>query len=103
MSNSLTVELFDKLVENVETMNKEIKDINIFENIRIKDIIKFNRIKIDHDIELKKMTNKRELEFLKLAVESTKNKNLYEPQKHNHDNNHNNINHYTEKKYVCFI
>lgn len=103
MSNSLTVELFDKLVENVETMNKEIKDINIFENIRIKDIIKFNRIKIDHDIELKKMTNKRELEFLKLAVESSKNKNLYEPQKHNHDNNHNNINHDTEKKYVCFI
>jgi uncharacterized integral membrane protein len=114
MSNSLTVELFDKLVENVETMNKEIKDINIFENIRIKDIIKFNRIKIDHDIELKKMTNKRELEFLKLAVESTKNKNLYEPQKHNHnDNNHNNHNnnnhnnndnnHNIEKKYICFI
>jgi hypothetical protein len=105
MSNSLTVELFDKLVENVENMNKEIKDINIFENIRIKDIIKFNRIKIDHDIELKKMTNKRELEFLKLAVESTKNKNLYEPQKHNHDNNnnHNNNHHDIEKKYVCFI
>jgi hypothetical protein len=115
MSNSLTVELFDKLVENVEIMNKEIKDINIFENIRIKDIIKFNRIKINHDIELKKMTNKRELEFLKLAVESTKNKNLYEPQKHNHnDNNHNNNNnnnnninndnnHNIEKKYICFI
>ena len=114
MSNSLTIELFDKLVENVENMNKEIKDINIFENIRIKDIIKFNRIKINHDIELKKMTNKRELEFLKLAVESTKHKNLYENHKHHHhddnDNNHfnknnnsDNNNHDKEKKYVCFI
>jgi len=72
MSNSLTLELFDKLVENVEAINKEIKDINIFENIRIKDIIKFNRIKIDHDIELKKMSNRRELEFLKLTVEALK-------------------------------
>ena len=115
MSNSLTIELFDKLVENVENMNKEIKDINIFENIRIKDIIKFNRIKINHDIELKKMTNKRELEFLKLTVESTKNKILYENPKHHHNHNNNNNNNYNnhddndnyhdkEKKYnVCFI
>ena len=100
LSNTLTVELFDKLVENVENMNKEIKDINIFENVRIKDIIKFNRVKINHDIELRKMTNKRELEFLKLTVESTKNKCLYESQKH-HDNNINNIN--KEKKFTCFI
>lgn len=83
LSNNLTVELFDKLVENVESINKEIKDINIFENIRIKDIIKFNRIKVNHDIELKKLTNKRELEFLKLTVESTKNKFIYENQKNN--------------------
>jgi uncharacterized integral membrane protein len=103
MSNSLTIELFEKLVENVENMNKEIKDINIFENIRIKDIIKFNRIKINHDIELKKMTNKRELEFLKLTVESTRNKFLYENPKHHHDIN--DINHIInkEKKYVCFV
>ena len=119
MSNSLTIELFDKLVENVENMNKEIKDINIFENIRIKDIIKFNRIKINHDIELKKMTNRRELEFLKLTVESTKNKCLYENEKNhinennhknnhnnsfnNHKNNHNNSFNDKEKKYTCFI
>ena len=104
LSNTLTIELFDKLVENVENMNKEIKDINIFENIRIKDIIKFNRVKINHDIELRKMTNKRELEFLKLTVESTKNKCLYESQKH-HDNNIDNININInkEKKYTCFI
>jgi hypothetical protein len=99
MSNSLTLELFDKLVENVEAINKEIKDINIFENIRIKDIIKFNRIKIDHDIELKKMSNRRELEFLKLTVEATKHKCLYEHQKHNV--NIDDIN--KEKKYTCFV
>jgi len=77
-SNNLTIELFDKLVENVETINKEIKDVNIFENIRIKDIIKFNKIKADHDIQLKKLSTKKELEFLKLTIESTRNKCLYE-------------------------
>jgi len=96
MSNSLTIELFDKLVENVENMNKEIKDINIFENIRIKDIIKFNRIKVQHDIELKKLTNKRELEFLKLTVESTKNKYIYENDKHHIAEMKN------KNKYTCF-
>ena len=83
LSNNITIELLDKLVENVETINKEIKDINIFENIRIKDIIKFNRIKVHHDIELKKLTNIRELEFLKLTIESTRNKFIYENQKNN--------------------
>ena len=83
LSNNFTPELFDKMVENVENINKEIKDINIFENVRIKDIIKFNRIKIKHDIELKKLANKRELEFLKLTVESTKNKFIFENQKNN--------------------
>ena len=83
LSNNFTPELFDKMVENVENINKEIKDINIFENIRIKDIIKFNRIKVKHDTELKKLANKRELDFLKLTVESTKNKFVYENQKNN--------------------
>ena len=97
ISNNLTPELFDKLVENVETYNKEIKDINIFENIRIKDIIKFNRVKVSHDIELKKLTNKRELEFLKLTIEATKNKIMYNADKINAEN-HNLI----EKKTCCF-
>lgn len=83
LSNIFTTELFDKVVENVENINKDIKDINIFENIRIKDIIKFNRIKVQHDIELKKLTNVRELEFLKLSIESTKNKYIYDNQKNN--------------------
>ncbi len=81
LSNSLTSELFDKLVENIENINREIKDINIFENIRIKDIVKFNGIKVDHDISLQKLINKRELEFLKLTIDSTKNKYKYNPNK----------------------
>lgn len=97
ISNNLTPELFDKLVENVETYNKEIKDINIFENIRIKDIIKFNHIKVNHDIELKKLTNKRELEFLKLTIEATENKIIYNAEKVEAQNNNLNI-----KKNSCF-
>jgi hypothetical protein len=99
LSNSLTVELFDKLVENVETINKEIKDINIFENIRIKDIIKFNKIKADHDVQLKKLSTKKELEFLKLTIESTRNKCLYEKQTNEIEADVNNLN---KKKAGCF-
>ena len=100
ISGTLTLELFEKLVDNVENINKEIKDINIFENIRIKDIIKFNKIKVRHDIQLKELTNKRELEFLKLALKSTKNKYNYDTSKlidnneNNNDNNNDNFNNY---------
>ena len=78
MSNNLTLEIFNRLVDNVENINKEIKDISIFENIRIRDIIKFNKIKVNHDIKLKELGNKRELEFLKLSIESAKNKKKYD-------------------------
>jgi uncharacterized integral membrane protein len=81
LSNNLSLETFDKLVENIENINREIKDINIFENIRIKDIVKFNAIKVDHDIQLQKLINKRELEFFKLTIESTKNKFKYNENK----------------------
>jgi len=81
LSNNLTSEVFDKLVENIENINREIKDINIFENIRIKDIVKFNGIKVDHDISLQKLINKRELEFLKLTIDSTKNRHKYDKDK----------------------
>jgi len=81
LSNNLSLETFDKLVQNIENINREIKDINIFENIRIKDIVKFNGIKVDHDIQLQKLINKRELEFFKLTIESTKNKHKYNENK----------------------
>jgi hypothetical protein len=81
LSNNLSTETFDKLVENIENINKEIKDINIFENIRIKDIVKFNGIKVNHDIQLQKLINKRELEFFKLSMKSTKNKVKYSENK----------------------
>ena len=99
LSNNLTTELFDKLVENVETINKEIKDVNIFENIRIKDIIKFNKIKADHDIQLKKLSTKKELEFLKLTIESTRNKCLYERDTKNIAEDVNNL---KKNKIGCF-
>jgi hypothetical protein len=99
LSNNLTVELFDKLVENVEIINKEIKDINIFENIRIKDIIKFNKIKADHDVQLKKLSTKKELEFLKLTIESTRNKCLFEKQTNEIEEDVNNL---KKNKVGCF-
>jgi hypothetical protein len=89
MTNNMTIEIFNKLAENVENINKEIKDISIFENIRINDIIKFNRIKVNHDIQLKELGNKRELEFLKLSIESTRNKKLFENENINMNDNFN--------------
>jgi uncharacterized integral membrane protein len=99
LSNNLTIDLFEKLVENVETINKEIKDINIFENIRIKDIIKFNKIKADHDVQLKKLSTKKELDFLKLTIESTRNKCLFEKQTNEIEEDVNNLN---KNKVKCF-
>jgi hypothetical protein len=89
MTNNMTIDIFNKLAENVENINKEIKDISIFENIRINDIIKFNRIKVNHDIQLKELGNKRELEFLKLSIESTRNKKLFENENINMNDNFN--------------
>lgn len=97
MSNNLTLEIFNKLVENVENINKEIKDVSIFENIRIKDIIKFNKIKVSHDIQLKELGNKRELEFLKLSIESAKQKKNFDI-----DNNNSSIDMNLIKKNGCF-
>jgi hypothetical protein len=81
LSNNLTPELYEKLQETVETYNKEIKEISIFDNIRTNDIIRFNKIKVKHDIELEKLSNKRELELLKLTIENTRQKCEYEYKK----------------------
>ena len=78
ISNNLTPELYDKLQETVETYNKEIKEISIFDNIRRNDILRFNKIKVKHDIELEKLSNKRELELLKLSIENTRKKCEFE-------------------------
>ncbi len=79
MNNSLTDDLYDKLKETVEGYTKDIKDISIFENIRNEDIIKFNKIKVNHDIKLQELAAKREIELLKITINSTnKKKNIQE-------------------------
>lgn len=79
MNNSLTDDLYDKLKETVEGYTKDIKDISIFENIRNEDIIKFNKIKVNHDIKLQELAAKREIELLKITINSTnKKKNIEE-------------------------
>ncbi len=79
MNNSLTDDLYDKLKETIEGYTKDIKDISIFENIRNEDIIKFNKIKVNHDIKLQELAAKREIELLKITINSTnKKKNIQE-------------------------
>ena len=79
MNNTLTDDLYDKLKETIEGYNKDIKDISIFENIRNEDIIKFNKIKVNHDIKLQELVAKREIELLKININSTnKKKNIEE-------------------------
>jgi len=74
MNNSLTDELYEKLKETIENINRDIKDISVFENIRNEDIIKFNKIKVTHDIKLQKMATDREIEILKITMNSKKRK-----------------------------
>lgn len=78
MNNSLTDELYEKLRDTVEEYNRDIKEISIFENIRNQDIIKFNKIKVDHDIKLQQLATKREIELLKLTMNSRKKKEAIE-------------------------
>jgi hypothetical protein len=78
LSNNLNDELYEKLTETIEGYNNEIKEISIFENIRTADIIKFNKIKVEHDIKLQQMANKREIELLKLSIDTTREKCKYE-------------------------
>ena len=78
ISNNLTDEVYEKLQDTVETYNKEIKDISIFENIRNADIIRFNKIKVDHDIKMQKIATKREIELLKITTNKNKMKDTIE-------------------------
>ena len=74
INNTLTDELYNKLKETIEDYNDNIKDINIFENIRNGDILKFNKIKLDHDIKMQKIASDREIELLKISINSKKKK-----------------------------
>jgi len=79
MNNTLTDDLYEKLKETIEGYNKDIKEISVFENIRNEDIIKFNKIKVNHDIKLQELAAKREIELLKITINSTnKKKNIKE-------------------------
>ena len=71
---NVTFEALDNLANEISLKTNPTN----FENIRIKDIIKFNKIKADHDVQLKKLSTRKELEFLKLTIESTRNKCLFE-------------------------
>lgn len=66
INNELNYEVFKKIQDTIEDYNKEIKNINIFENIRNTDIIKFNNIKVNHDLRLHQLSSKREIELLRI-------------------------------------
>ena len=74
MNNTLTDELYEKLKETIEGYNRDIKELSVFENIRNEDIIKFNRIKVNHDIKLQKLATEREIELLRITMNSKRQK-----------------------------
>jgi hypothetical protein len=74
INNELNLEVFKKIQETIEDYNKEIKSINIFENIRNTDIIKFNNIKVNHDLRLHQLASKREIELLRINKITNKKK-----------------------------
>ena len=84
INNELNYEIFKKIQDTIEDYNKEIKSINIFENIRNTDIIKFNNIKVNHDLRLHQLSSKREIELLRINNSTRKKK---ENINNNKDNN----------------
>jgi hypothetical protein len=50
----------------LDEYNKEIKDINFYEDIRTKEIIKLNKVKADYDIKLKNINKTKELNTVKI-------------------------------------
>ena len=74
INNELNHEVFKKIQDTIEEYNKEIKNINIFENIRNTDIIKFNKIKVNHDLRLHQLASNREIELLKINTSMNKKK-----------------------------
>ena len=74
INNELNYDIFKKIQDTIEDYNKEIKSINIFENIRNTDIIKFNNIKVNHDLRLHQLSSKREIELLRINKSTKKKK-----------------------------
>lgn len=74
INKELNNEIFKKIQDTIEDYNKEIKNINIFENIRNTDIIKFNNIKVNHDLRLHQLASKREIELLRINKSMEKKK-----------------------------
>jgi hypothetical protein len=65
-SNELTENIYKEIHNTIQTYNKEIKAISIFENIRNTDIIKFNKIKACQDIKLQQILKGREIRLLEI-------------------------------------
>jgi len=59
-------DIFDNLFNKIIEYNNEIKELNIFEDIRNSDIIKYNKFKMKHDIELEYLYLKKETELSKI-------------------------------------
>lgn len=74
INKELNNEIFKKIQDTIEDYNKEIKSINIFENIRNTDIIKFNNIKVNHDLRLHQLASRREIELLRINKSMEKKK-----------------------------
>ena len=55
INNIFTDELFENLYNKIIEYNNDIKEINIFEEIRINDLIKIYKNKTKHDIEIEKL------------------------------------------------
>jgi len=66
INNDYCDETFKKLFKKVIDYNNQIKDINIFENIRINDIVKYNKFKITYDIEIQKLILNKKVKLLKI-------------------------------------
>jgi hypothetical protein len=65
-SNEFTEDIYKEIHTTIQTYNKEIKAISIFENIRNTDIIKFNKIKATQDIKLQQILKSREIRLLEI-------------------------------------
>ena len=70
ITKALDNKIFMELERKLEEYNKEVRDVNIFENIRTRDKVKFNSIKVDHDLQLAKLASKKELGILRLTIDT---------------------------------